>query len=155
MKNGSFFKSQVEDLFYEGLCDVYGSEDVVRLYKDWRYAKDSGYKFECDLYVKSKDCFIEIQGYKSHGKHPSTGKETAESLELTEKEFITYRSDVLKRSIAKKNGLKYREVFPDGNYGCYKGERFKEKLKEFIEGDYDIWYGGGRLCNYSENTEFI
>lgn len=96
-------------------------------------------------------CFIEIQGYKSHGKHPSTGKETAETLELSDKEFI----DVLKRSVAKKNDLKYREVFPDGNYGSYKGERFKERLKEFIEGDYDIWHGSGRLCKYSENTEFI
>ena len=57
----SFKKSKKEDLYYNYLCNIYGSDDVVRQYSDDRYP------FSCDFYIKSKDLFIECNFHWTHG----------------------------------------------------------------------------------------
>ena len=153
LANHSFFTSKIEDQFYVLLCSIYGEEDVIRRYRDPRYSKPSGYMFECDLYVKSWDCFIEIQGYKSHGGHPSNGTETPDSLGLTEKEFKTFESDIIKRSKARDNCLRYREVFIGKN--IYHGKKWKDQVRELVEGDREIWTTEDKLEYYPKDTKFI
>ena len=37
------------------------------------YDKDDRYPWECDIYIKHLDLFIECQFYPTHGGHPYTG----------------------------------------------------------------------------------
>lgn len=56
--------SKAEDLFYERLLTIFKKEDIER-----QYNKDLRYPFLCDFYIKSKDLFIELNLYWTHGPH--------------------------------------------------------------------------------------
>ena len=86
------------------------------------YNKDSRYPYHIDFYLPDYDLFIEIQGHWSHGKHPfdETNLNDIETLKLwKEKQSPFYKSainvwtqrDVEKRNTAKKNKIKYLEIF--------------------------------------------
>lgn len=92
-------------------------------YRDDRYARDSGYKFECDFYIPSEDLFIELNAHPTHGKHPfncmddldikrsNALKESVKPWDKSEYETWTVR-DVEKHRIAKEKGLNYIVLYP-------------------------------------------
>lgn len=61
--NNSFNFSKPEIILYKSLCEKFGQENVLKQYKEERYP------FNCDFYVKSKDLFIELNMFFSHGTH--------------------------------------------------------------------------------------
>lgn len=106
--------SKTEDKIYKKLLTLY--PDVIRWYKDERYP------FECDYYIKDKDMFIEYQGFYTHGKEPfdMDNEKHRERLKYLQdnpskhndnEAYIWSERDVLKRNIAKKNGLNWFEFF--------------------------------------------
>lgn len=149
-KNNSWFISKLENTFYDALCQIYGESDIIRQYRDYRYANPyNGRRYSCDLYIKSKDIFIEIQGYKTHGNKPSDGTETPKSLQLTVKEFASFQTDILKRSIAKSKNLKLLEIFIL-NYDCIT----IDNINAFIKSEKPIWTIDNKFIDYPENTVF-
>jgi hypothetical protein len=101
--------------------------DVIAHYHDRRYANEYGRTYECDIYVPSKDAFIECQYYYTHHpvKHKFSGfdinipedrefynKFHNKSNDAGKKIYITYFvSDPEKRQVAKRNGLNFYEIW--------------------------------------------
>lgn len=117
-KNKSLVHSKFEERIYKWILKRFGSSYVIRQYTEERYP------WHCDFYIQPLDLFIEVQGMWTHGKHPFD-KNNPEDLELLDRWKIgTEKSqffksairtwtitDVLKRETAKKNNLKYLEIF--------------------------------------------
>lgn len=114
-KNNTFNTSSVEELFEKYLHSK--QYEYIRQYKD-----ENRYPFLCDFYLPKYDLFIEIQGNWTHGKHPFN-KNDKDDLNIVEK-WKSKKSkyynkaindwtvrDVIKRQIAKENGLNYIEIF--------------------------------------------
>lgn len=128
-KNHTFSYSSLEEKMNEVLCKIYGNENVIREYQDKRYQNPlNGHLFSCDFYVKPLDLFIEIQGAKCHGLEPYKKgdlsekfiKDLKEKIKNSEDNKKKYyedcldwytRVDPMKREAAKKNNLKYLEIF--------------------------------------------
>ena len=122
-KNGTFNKSLLEDRCYELLCNKFGTDDVVRQYRDDknRYTNPiNQHNFSCDFYVKSLDLFIEVQGSNAHGEHPyyidtTLNQKSIDNINSDKRKSITLKDftwrDIIKRSIAKYNKLNYIEIF--------------------------------------------
>ncbi len=113
-KNGTFNTSSQEERFYVKLCEKYGSDDVIRQYKDKRYP------FMCDFYIKSLDLFVELNISWTHGGHPFDSENQADNEMLLKwqekaktskyyKNAITTWTirDVAKITTAKANKLNY------------------------------------------------
>lgn len=83
-KNNTFNTSSEETLLYEYLCDLCGQDDVFKEYQDTRYMDARGYKFKCDFYIKSRDLFIELNLFPTHGTHPFNqyDKEDVKTVEI-------------------------------------------------------------------------
>lgn len=62
-ERGSFNKSKAEDRLYERLVERFGVSDVIRQYNSDVYPHD------CDFYIKSRDLYIELNGFDTHGPH--------------------------------------------------------------------------------------
>ena len=128
------YASKPEMHVYNLLVDIYGVHDVVLHYIDLRYARPwDSYLWECDLYVKSLDLFIECQYFLSHGGHPynkynTDDKHTLKILKHKSRQYkinnnsadknfydnfinVWTKVDTLKRNVAKKNNLNYIELF--------------------------------------------
>ena len=115
--------SKMEKRLYDILRDELGYEFET-------HYKTDLYPFACDVYIPSLDLYIEYQGWQGHGTHPYD-KNSSEDNEILEKSKINEEivlsknktsqysgmiytwtvSDPLKRETAKKNGLKYLEIF--------------------------------------------
>lgn len=127
-KNHTFCSSKAEDIMYDDLCELYGKENILRQYKCDRYP------YQCDFYISHIDCFIELQGFYSHGNHPfdENSEEDIKRVEYI-KQYenpnivlnVWCKSDIEKRNKAKENNLHYIEIFD------YK-KLSKEKIKELI-----------------------
>ena len=113
-------ESNVEKRFEKILKRKFG--EVKTHYRDSRYARGTGYMFECDFYIPSKDLFIELNAHPSHGKHPFVGSES-DNLLLEElkrnttpwnnKVIETWtQRDVEKMVVAKQNKLNYIVIYP-------------------------------------------
>lgn len=113
-KNNSFNTSKPEEEIYKLLCQKYGN--VKRQYKSEKYP------FYCDFYIPSEDLYIEYNGHWTHGQEPYDENNLLhqEKLKLWESKnskfynnaIITWtKRDVLKRKIAKENGLNWVEFF--------------------------------------------
>lgn len=112
-ERGTFSTSEPERELGERLAAVFGDDDVLAQYND-----DARYSFHCDFYVKSRDMFIELNGYWSHGPH-WYGESPSEDEALLAKyrnrtgpqyamfEAVWTGSDVKKRETAKQNNLNY------------------------------------------------
>ena len=121
----SSYTSDKERLVYDVLKPLY--PDILQYYKDERYSNPrNGRRWECDFYIPSLDLFIEVQGFRTHGDHPYNKKseEDAQTVKKLNDEYLSGKKfsngilytwtkvDPYKRYIAKKNNLKYLELFP-------------------------------------------
>lgn len=115
----TFNSSKIEESCYIWLCEEYGPKNVQR-----QYNKDPRYPFLCDFYISSLDLFIEIQGHWTHGPHPfdpSNSEDIALLEYYKEKTKISKfyqraveafgKKDPLKREIAKKNNIRFLEMW--------------------------------------------
>ena len=112
--NKSFNTSAIEEDFTE-----YLNKNCVN-YK--RQYKSKEYPYACDFYFPDNNLYLEIQAMWTHGEHPfnQNSKDDQSTLQEWKSknnkfyncaiETWTVR-DVLKRETAKKNNLKYLEVF--------------------------------------------
>lgn len=105
-----------ENKIYDKLLKIFNKEDIIRQYKCERYP------WRCDFYIKSKDLFIEYQGFFTHQNHAFNPNNKNDIQIINEwkgrkenifKNAITTWtiSDVNKRNTAKKNHLNYLEFF--------------------------------------------
>lgn len=153
MKNGVYdspHNSNEEQRLFKILKRKY--VDVVRSYRDERYARNSGYQFECDFYIPSEDLFIELNAHPSHGLHPynqSNVEDTilAEQLKVSQKPwdcatFDTWCGrDPEKLLIARNSNLNYIVLYPSSS--IHQNIQFNDKkyshliewlLKKLIKG---------------------
>lgn len=70
--------SNLERQFYDYLLTKFSKDDILEQYKDDKYP------FFCDFYIKSKEIYIEINGYWTHGDH-LFNKNNPDDLALLEK----------------------------------------------------------------------
>lgn len=139
----SMFKQSVSEyLVFLALVDKFGVDDVIYQYGLHPY--DARYPYACDFYIKSRDLFIELNGYYCHGGHwfdcnnaddisrrdnwLNSGK-----VRNIKAVGIWTDKDVEKRKIAKKNKLNYL-VFWDGT-------SHRENKKNIPNlSDFKMWY---------------
>lgn len=133
-KNNTFNSSFLEDYLYKTLVYIYGEDNVIRQYQNEKYANIyTNRLFNCDFYIKPLELYIELQGSTAHGLAPFVNEEKSkQSLEYISKDkrfgFEYYlNTDVNKRSSAKRNKLKYIELFFN------KAEYYtKDKVESYI-----------------------
>lgn len=141
-RNGHASSSRAEQKMYIELCNVFGSDDVERNYKDL-----VRYPFRCDFYIKSLDLFIELNANWTHGLHwfDSTSESDVAKLNHWKERQVALQSssylsaittwtvrDPLKRQTAQKNGLNYL-VFWDNNLAD-----FHDWLNNYIETNHTV-----------------
>ena len=113
IERDSYKKSKAEDAYGDALVQLFGTDDVER-----QYYKDSRYPYFCDFYIKSKDLFIEYQGYFTHGAEPYDELnpkhwEYVEFLDSTAKGSGTFTvSDPAKLARAKQTGINLLLIYP-------------------------------------------
>ena len=121
IKTGSYKKhiTREEEIVKKVLLKYFDVDDIK-----YQYFDQQRYPFECDFYVQSKDLFIEVNAYPSHGGRRYTGSE--EDLQLVElwKQKISqgkkqYQNwlytwtdlDIRKYKTAYKNNLNYIALY--------------------------------------------
>lgn len=108
--------SQPEEDLYKLLVKKYGKKAVVRQYRSYYYP------FNCDFYIVPFNMYIEYQGTWLHGKRPFNPlnpihlKQVYEWKKKKQGYFdnaikVWTKLDPLKRKTAKKNHLKYVELW--------------------------------------------
>lgn len=118
-ENNTFNVSSSEAALYKLLLDVFGEDDIHA-----QYNQDPRYPFCCDFYIASRDMFIELNAFWSHGHHwfnPAleSDKDTLQIWKDKNTEFYnnvihTWSvSDVQKRNTAMKNNLDYVVFWSD------------------------------------------
>lgn len=124
-RHGTVVSSSYEERGFVWLAEKYGEENIIRQYTDTRYKNpQNGHLYHCDFYIKKLDIFIEFQIHWSHGSHPFNENSEEDQKLLSElklkciekplynREIIGWTQiDVEKRKTAKKNRLKYIEIF--------------------------------------------
>ena len=118
-RNNSFNSSRIEEKFYKDLCIKYGTNNVIRQYRDTRYP------FSCDFYIPSHDLFIELNAHWTHGGRPFDKDDSncieqlniweskaAEGLKFYKSAIYTWTNlDCRKMNIAKENNLNYEVIY--------------------------------------------
>lgn len=128
-KNNSFNKSTLEDKTYNIIKTKF--PDAIHHYTD-----DLRYQYECDIYIPSKDLFIECHYHWTHGSEPFDKNNTEHINKInhwvqkaTEKnfknEFKTYykqaiyiwtKLDPKKLQIMKDNNLNYEIFYSENDF---------------------------------------
>lgn len=120
-QNGTFRTSSSQDWLYVQLCEAFGVDDVEQEYCD-----DGRYPYNCDFYIKSRDLFIELNGFHSHGgrwcdddEDQALAAEWAESdsAMLRRSSYVWRTYDLEKRECARLHKLNY-VVFWDATNGA-------------------------------------
>lgn len=143
--NGTFNTSSPEQWLLETLVSVFGEHDVFA-----QYNVDSRYPFHCDFYIKSRDMFIELNAFWTHGNGWFDSESIVDNITLSDwmkgcetkaSEFYKNAvqnwtiSDVSKRNYARINHLNY-VVFWDNQLddarlwlamGCPDGQDWLEE----------------------------
>lgn len=106
LATGVFGHSAAEDLLYDLLCSVFGENDVLRQYKS------DIYPFRCDFYIVSRDMYIELNAYWTHGGHwyTDSDKHTVDDWNIKyggDYDNTFSVRDVAKRNVATTNHLNY------------------------------------------------
>ena len=137
-------ESNLERRFEKILIRKFG--EVKAHFRDARYARITGYMFECDFYIPSEDLFIELNAHPSHGKHPFVG-DVPDNLLLEElrkhntpwnnKVIETWtQRDVEKLTIARQNKLNYIVIYPKTSIFdnvSFNDARYKELITYLIK----------------------
>jgi len=144
------FDSKMEYKLYQILLQYFDKEDILIHYKD-----KERYPYNCDFYIKSKDLFIELYGYWTHGfnyKRQFVGlfdeynHEHIKLLEFWKKQSINHpvekiredyktaiytwtKLDVLKKKYVENNHLNMIIIIPDD----IKKNKILNKIKEYID----------------------
>lgn len=111
-RNNSFNISGPEARISAEFEKIFGKENVFKQYHDIRYP------FMCDIYIKSKDLFVECNFHWTHGGHffdPENNSDAAKLRDWKQKntKFYNiaadtwYRRDRLKLETAKNNKINY------------------------------------------------
>ena len=113
--------------------------DAIHGYLDERYADEYGKQFQCDIYIPSIDVFIECQYHQSHGfSQYQEGNEDENNKNIEYIKTAGFDTDTFlirdpkKREVAKKNNLRYYELWNKSH--IYNIHKLMEELKEkYIE----------------------
>lgn len=116
--HGTFGTSVTEDVMYDDLCNVFGSDDVVRQYRS------AEYHFDCDFYIRSRDLYIELNAHWSHGGHWFDGSDLRDVIVLgtwfdrgtdyyQNAVHVWSDADLKKRAAARNAGLNYVVFWDD------------------------------------------
>lgn len=135
-KNHTWNTSQIEQDLLKYLRDRFPG-DV-----EYQYRSDK-YDYSCDYYIKSLDLYIELQGSWTHGRHPfdPTNQKDLDKLIMWKERNTTYYTealrtwtirDVEKRACAKRNNLRYLEIFSIKLPKCI--QELEDKLKTLEQG---------------------
>lgn len=140
---GTFNTSKPADRAGQMLKSVFGLDNV-----EFEYDKDERYPFHCDFYIKSRDLFIELNFFVSHGGHffNSDFSEDLETVSVWREKALKSKfyenmvrvwtvSDVLKRETARKFGLNYLTFWKSDlsdfyewlDSGCPDGQDWKHE----------------------------
>ncbi|MEE0964904.1 MAG: hypothetical protein U0L73_12005 [Ruminococcus bromii] len=114
--SGLVCESFGEFIAFQQLVEKFGFDDVYLQYGLNPY--DARYPYNCDIYVKSLDIFIELNFYFVHGKHwfdANSAKDVDQvrkwrdtgSCKCLKAIEIWTHNDVEKRAVAKQSGIKY------------------------------------------------
>lgn len=118
-KNNTFNTSKPEEELY-----LYIREKFPKVER--QYNKDNRYPWKCDFYIPNLDCFIEYNGFQSHGPHPYNPKSIEDQIILkrwkgryNNGEHPLYKRmiegwtirDVEKRNKAKEENLNFHEFW--------------------------------------------
>lgn len=122
--NHSFNSSNPERQLIQDLIAEYGEDDVKHPYRDNRYP------FNCDVYIKSLDLFIEYNGTIEHNGHPYNKDDPSDVAEaetikhLAEQKGPQSRywnilkwwteTDPKKLQTFRDNNLNFRIIYPNG-----------------------------------------
>lgn len=144
-ENGTFNTSAPEQWLLEMLVSVFGEHDVLT-----QHNTDLRYPFHCDFYIKSRDMFVELNAFWTHGNGWFNEESIADNIMLSDwiqgcetKDSEFYNNaiqnwtttDVVKRETARKHRLNY-VVFWDNQLddaklwfalGCPDGQDWKEE----------------------------
>lgn len=117
-RNKTFNTSKPEEHYYAYLVTLYGEDNVIRQYKEYRYP------FCCDFYIPSDDLFIELNLHWTHGQEPfnannpnhiqllNTWEERAHTSDFYKVAIYVWTElDVLKKQTAIKNNLNYEVIY--------------------------------------------
>ena len=115
--NGTYGTSKAEDNLYLLLESLH--PQISSKYVERQYSEDIRYPFACDYYIAEDDCFIELQGYWSHGKEPFNGDNAPLSWKNKSEKSDHYKNalrvytqkDPLKRIFASQYCLNYLEIW--------------------------------------------
>lgn len=131
-KNGSFNKSEPEEIMFKELVKIFGEDDIIRQYKEVRYP------FACDFYIKSLDLFIELNASWTHGKHwfDKNNDKDVKKLELWKKK--SDKSDFYKNAVT---------VWSEKDL---EKKSYLEKLEHKVFWDNDL----KDFCNWIENIDY-
>lgn len=112
--HGTYRHSNAEDTLYELLVAQFGEGDVIRQYRSEKYP------FRCDFYVVSRDMYIELNGFFTHGGHwfDKTCQEDLDKLAMWQEGSLEHsyyqgaiegwcERDVAKRAAARAANLNY------------------------------------------------
>lgn len=124
--NNTFNTSKPEELLYSYLSKQYGTQDIIRQYKETRYP------FMCDFYIKSIDTFIELNLHWTHGNHlfDKNNKEDIKKIRLWKERsktskfyktalYIWTHRDPIKYAIAKQNNLNFISIYTQADLEQY------------------------------------
>lgn len=92
--NGTTNSSRYEEKLNAYLVSKYGEKDIFR-----NYNKDSRYPFHCDFYIKSLDCFIELNYNFTHGPAPFDSNNTGHLALLSKWQEKSIESNYYKNAI--------------------------------------------------------
>lgn len=144
-ENGTFNTSAPEQWLFEMFTSIFGEHDVFT-----QYNKDQRYPFHCDFYIKSRDMFIELNAFWTHGNGWFDENSIVDNIKLSEwiqgcktKDSEFYKgaiqnwtiNDVAKRKHASDHNLNYI-VFWDSQLddarlwlaiGCPDGQDWREE----------------------------
>lgn len=152
--SGLVCESFGEFIAFRQLVERFGFDDVYLQYGLSPY--DARYPYNCDIYIRSLDIFIELNFYFVHGRHwfdANSAKDVDQvrkwrdtgSRKCLKAIEIWTHNDVEKRAVAKQSGIKYL-VFWYKNTALYGLGEFNTWFF-----DYDCDYNSF-VHDYPENT---
>lgn len=123
-RNKSFNSSKPEQELIQALQAEYGEENVLHPYRDSRYP------YNCDIYIKSIDLFIELNGTIEHNGHPydpSNPDDLAEAVKIEDRanqsgpksrywNILKWWTEIDPKKLEtfRKNKLNFRIIYPNG-----------------------------------------